>query len=553
MLNEWNGFNDGVWTKEINVRNFIQKNYTLYEGDDSFLANVSQKTKKVWNKCEELLAEELKKGGVLDVETDIISGITNFAPGYIDKENEVIVRLQTDAPLKRIVNLYGGKRMAHQSLEQYGYKLNEESDRHFNEYRKTHNEGVFDAYPKRTRLARTAGLLTGLPDAYGRGRIIGDYRRVALYGIDHLIEEKQKDLDFEDGPMTEDRIRLREEISEQIRALSKMKEMAATSLGRTSTFLDIYIERDLKNGVITETEAQELIDQFIIKLRLTRHLRTPEYDELFGGDPTWITESISGVGINGKPLVTKNSFRYLHTLYNIGTAPEPNLTVLWSEKLPDNFKHFCSKVSIDTDSIQYENDDVLDFDKVWENYKKVMTYVAELYVDTVNIIHFMHDKYAYEASQFALHDTNLERIAAYGIAGLSIAADSLSAIKYATVKPIRNENGALASLNSVAKIPYRDVCQDGVSNTFSIVPDALGKDQEQRVKNLTTILDGYFVQGAHHLNVNVMHRETLIDAMEHPEKYPTLTIRVSGYAVNFNRLSREQQEEVIRRTFHQSM
>ena len=679
MLNEWNGFNDGVWTKEINVRNFIQKNYTLYEGDDSFLADVSQKTKKVWNKCEELLAEELKKGGVLDVETDIISGITNFAPGYIDKENEVIVGLQTDAPLKRIVNLYGGKRMAHQSLEQYGYKLNEEIDRHFNEYRKTHNEGVFDAYPKRTRLARTAGLLTGLPDAYGRGRIIGDYRRVALYGIDHLIEEKQKDLDFEDGPMTEDRIRLREEISEQIRALSKMKEMAAsydvdiskpaknakeavqavymgylagtkenngaaTSLGRTSTFLDIYIERDLKNGVITETEVQELIDQFIIKLRLTRHLRTPEYDELFGGDPTWITESIGGVGINGKPLVTKNSFRYLHTLYNIGTAPEPNLTVLWSEKLPDNFKHFCSKVSIDTDSIQYENDDVLDFDKVWENYKKVMTYVAELYVDTVNIIHFMHDKYAYEASQFVLHDTNLERIAAYGIAGPSIAADSLSAIKYATVKPIRNENGvaidfetigdfpkygndddraddlavntvtffsdelkkhpiyrnaihtlsaltitsnvmygkktgstpdgrklgeplapganpmhgrdengALASLNSVAKIPYRDVCQDGVSNTFSIVPDALGKDQEQRVKNLTTILDGYFVQGAHHLNVNVMHRETLIDAMEHPEKYPTLTIRVSGYAVNFNRLSREQQEEVIRRTFHQSM
>ena len=646
MLNEWNGFNDGVWTKEINVRNFIQKNYTLYEGDDSFLADVSQKTKKVWNKCEELLAEELKKGGVLDVETDIISGITNFAPGYIDKENEVIVRLQTDAPLKRIVNLYGGKRMAHQSLEQYGYKLNEESDRHFNEYRKTHNEGVFDAYPKRTRLARTAGLLTGLPDAYGRGRIIGDYRRVALYGIDHLIEEKQKDLDFEDGPMTEDRIRLREEISEQIRALSKMKEMAAsygvdiskpaknakeavqsvymgylagtkenngaaTSLGRTSTFLDIYIERDLKNGVITETEAQELIDQFIIKLRLTRHLRTPEYDELFffGRDPTWITESIGGVGINGKPLVTKNSFRYLHTLYNIGTAPEPNLTVLWPEKLPDNFKHFCSKVSIDTDSIQYENDDVmrpvygddyaiaccvsamkvgkqaqlfgarcnlaksllyainggidkkkgiqvvpgiepitddvLDFDKVWENYKKVMTYVTELYVDTVNIIHFMHDKYAYEASQFARHDTNLERIAAYGIAGLSIAADSLSAIKYATVKPIRNENGVAIDFETIGDFPKYGNDDDRA--------DDLGKDQEQRVQNLTTILDGYFVQGAHHLNVNVMHRETLIDAMEHPEKYPTLTIRVSGYAVNFNRLSREQQEEVIRRTFHQSM
>lgn len=461
-----------------------------------------------------------------------------------------------------------------------------------------------------------------------------------------MIEEKQKDLDFEDGPMTEDRIRLREEISEQIRALSKMKEMAAsygvdiskpaknakeavqsvymgylagtkenngaaTSLGRTSTFLDIYIERDLKNGVITETEAQELIDQFIIKLRLTRHLRTPEYDELFffGRDPTWITESIGGVGINGKPLVTKNSFRYLHTLYNIGTAPEPNLTVLWSEKLPDNFKHFCSKVSIDTDSIQYENDDVmrpvygddyaiaccvsamkvgkqaqlfgarcnlaksllyainggidkkkgiqvvpgietitdnvLDFDKVWENYKKVMTYVTELYVDTVNIIHFMHDIYAYEASQFALHDTNLERIAAYGIAGLSIAADSLSAIKYATVKPIRNENGVAIDFETIGDFPKYGNDDDRA--------DDLGKDQEQRVQNLTTILDGYFVQGAHHLNVNVMHRETLIDAMEHPEKYPTLTIRVSGYAVNFNRLSREQQEEVIRRTFHQSM
>ena len=461
-----------------------------------------------------------------------------------------------------------------------------------------------------------------------------------------MIEEKQKDLDFEDGPMTEDRIRLREEISEQIRALSKMKEMAAsygvdiskpaknakeavqavymgylagtkenngaaTSLGRTSTFLDIYIERDLKNGVITETEAQELIDQFIIKLRLTRHLRTPEYDELFffGRDPTWITESIGGVGINGKPLVTKNSFRYLHTLYNIGTAPEPNLTVLWPEKLPDNFKHFCSKVSIDTDSIQYENDDVmrpvygddyaiaccvsamkvgkqaqlfgarcnlaksllyainggidkkkgiqvvpgietitdnvLDFDKVWENYKKVMTYVTELYVDTVNIIHFMHDIYAYEASQFALHDTNLERIAAYGIAGLSIAADSLSAIKYATVKPIRNENGVAIDFETIGDFPKYGNDDDRA--------DDLGKDQEQRVQNLTTILDGYFVQGAHHLNVNVMHRETLIDAMEHPEKYPTLTIRVSGYAVNFNRLSREQQEEVIRRTFHQSM
>lgn len=743
MFKEWNGFNEGEWTKEINVRNFIQKNYTLYEGDESFLEDPTEKTKKVWNRCEELILEELKKGGVLDVETNIISGVTNFAPGYIDKENEVIVGLQTDAPLKRMVNLYGGKRMAKSSLEQYGYKLNEEIDQHFNEYRKTHNEGVFDAYPERTRKARHAGLLTGLPDAYGRGRIIGDYRRAALYGIDFLVEEKKKDLAELDGPMTEDRIRLREEVSEQIRALGAVKEMAAsygvdiskpasnareavqatymaylagikenngaaTSLGRTSTFLDIYIERDLKNGVITEAEAQELIDQFIIKLRLVRHLRTPEYNELFGGDPTWVTESIGGVGINGKPLVTKNSFRYLHTLYNLGTAPEPNLTVLWSEKLPANFKRFCSKVSIDTDSIQYENDDVmrpiygddyaiaccvsamkvgkqtqlfgarcnlaksllyainggvderygtevvpgiepitdeiLDYDKVMANYKKVMAYVAELYVDTVNIIHYMHDKYAYEASQFAFHDTYLERIAAYGIAGLSIAADSLSAIRYARVKPIRNEqgiavdfettgdfpkygnddnraddiavdivttfsnelkkhpvyrnaihtlsaltitsnvmygkktgstpdgrklgeplapganpmhgrdkNGALASLNSVAKIPYRDVCQDGVSNTFSIVPDALGKDQNQRESNLTAILDGYFVQGAHHLNVNVLNRETLIDAMDHPEKYPTLTIRVSGYAVNFNRLSREQQEEVISRTFHQSM
>lgn len=742
MFNEWNGFHTGKWTKEINVRNFIQKNYTLYEGDDSFLEGPTQKTERVWEKCEALILEELKKG-ILDVETDLISGITNFAPGYIDKENEVIVGLQTDAPLKRMVNLYGGKRMAKSSLEQYGYKLNEEIDQHFNEYRKTHNEGVFDAYPERTRKARHAGLLTGLPDAYGRGRIIGDYRRVALYGIDFLVEEKKKDLAELDGPMTEDRIRLREEVSEQIRALGAIKEMAAsygvdiskpasnareavqatymgylagikenngaaTSLGRTSTFLDIYIERDLNNGVITEAEAQELVDQFIIKLRLVRHLRTPEYNELFGGDPTWVTESIGGVGVNGKPLVTKNSFRYLHTLYNLGTAPEPNLTVLWSEKLPANFKRFCSKVSIDTDSIQYENDDVmrpiygddyaiaccvsamkvgkqtqlfgarcnlaksllyainggvderygtevvpgidpitdevLDYDKVMENYKKVMSYVAELYVDTVNIIHYMHDKYAYEASQFALHDTDLERIAAYGIAGLSIAADSLSAIRYAKVKPIRNEqgiavdfetigdfpkygndddraddiavdivttfseelkkhpvyrnaihtlsaltitsnvmygkktgttpdgrklgeplapganpmhgrdeNGALASLNSVAKIPYRDVCQDGVSNTFSIVPDALGKDQEQRETNLTSILDGYFVQGAHHLNVNVMKRETLIDAMDHPEKYPTLTIRVSGYAVNFNRLSREQQEEVVRRTFHQSI
>ena len=738
----WKDFQDGVWMDEINVRNFIQKNYTLYDGDDSFLAGVSEKTAKVWEKCSELIGEEIKKG-VIDVETDIISGIDNFAPGYIDRDNEIIVGLQTDAPLKRIVNLYGGMRMAQSSLKQYGYTLNPDIETKFHEYRKTHNEGVFDAYPERVRAARHAGILTGLPDAYGRGRIIGDYRRVALYGIDYLVEQKQKDLRELDGPMTEELIREREEVSEQIRALGKIKSMAAkygvdisapaknakeavqavymaylagtkenngaaTSIGRTSTFLDIYIQRDLENGTLTEEGAQELIDQFIIKLRLIRHLRTPEYNELFGGDPTWVTESIGGVGINGKPLVTKNSFRYLHTLTHLGTAPEPNLTVLWSEKLPENFKRYCAKMSIATDSIQYENDDVmrpiygddyaiaccvsamtvgkqmqffgaranmaksllyainggvdelkgtrvvpgvepitdevLDYEKVLANYKKVLSYVAGLYVDAVNIIHYMHDKYAYEASQMALHDTHVERLMAFGMAGLSVAADSLSAIKYAKVKPIRNSqgiavdftvsgdfpkygndddrvddlaveavtyfsnelkkhplyrgahhtlsaltitsnvmygkktgptpdgrkvgeplapganpmhgrdiNGALASLNSVAKIPYRNVCQDGVSNTFSIVPTALGKSEDERERNLVAILDGYFAQGAHHLNVNVMRRELLIDAMEHPEKYPTLTIRVSGYAVNFNRLSREQQLEVISRTFHESI
>ena len=742
MSNPWYDFNGGVWENEIDVRNFIQRNYTPYEGDDSFLEGTTERTDKVWSKAHELIVEEVHKG-ILDVDVDTVSGVENFKAGYIDKDNEVIVGLQTDAPLKRIVNLYGGMRMATSALEQYGYKLNEDIQNHFHEYRKTHNEGVFDAYPERTRIARTAGLLTGLPDAYGRGRIIGDYRRVALYGIDRLIEEKKKDLEKLDGPMTEERIRLREEVSEQIRIMGSMKNMAAdygvdiskpatnaqeatqylymgylagikenngaaTSLGRTSTFLDIYIERDLKNGVITEKEAQEIIDQFIIKLRLVRHLRTPEYNELFGGDPTWVTESIGGMGINGKTLVTKNSFRYLHTLTNLGTAPEPNLTVLWSQNLPENFKKYCAKMSIETDSIQYENDDVmrpvygddygiaccvsamaigkqmqffgaraniaksllyainggvdelkgikvvpgiepitddvLDYDKVMANYKKVMEYVAELYVDTLNIIHYMHDKYAYEGTQMALHDTVVERLTAFGIAGLSVAADSLSAIKYAKVKPIRNEqgiavdfetigdfpkygndddrvdqlavevvsyfsrelkkhelyrgaihtlsaltitsnvmygkktgstpdgrkvgeplapganpmhgrdeNGALASLNSVAKIPYRNVCQDGVSNTFSIVPNALGKSEDERIVNLVNILDGYFYQGAHHLNVNVMTREILIAAMEEPEKYPTLTIRVSGYAVNFSRLSKEQQLEVIKRTFHESV
>ena len=738
----WQGFQIGKWTNEIDVRNFIQKNYTLYEGDDTFLEGVTDRTQKVWDKCHELILEEMKKG-ILDVETNIVSGIDNFAPGYIDQENEVIVGLQTDAPLKRIVNLYGGMKMSKSALEQYGYELNPQLEKDFHAYRKTHNEGVFDAYPKRTKVARHVGLLTGLPDAYGRGRVIGDYRRVALYGVDFLIGEKEKEQDMFDGPMTDERIRLREEISMQIQALKEMKSMAmkygvdisepaknakeavqflymaylagvkenngaAISLGRTSTFLDIYIERDLKNGVITEKEAQELIDQFIIKLRLVRHLRTPEYNELFGGDPTWVTEAIGGVSINGRPLVTKNSFRYLHTLTNLGTAPEPNMTVLWSRDLPEEFKKYCGKMSILTDSIQYENDDVmrplygddyaisccvsamrvgkqmqffgaranlaksllmalnagvdelqkvpvvpgieplekdvLDFDEVWDRYKKVLDYVAELYVDTINIIHYMHDKYAYEASQMALHDGNVERLTAFGMAGISVVADSLSAIKFANVTPVRDENGvtvdfnvegdfpkygndddrvdelavevatyfsnalkkhpiyrnakhtlsaltitsnvmygkktgttpdgrkhgeplapganpmhgrdengALASLNSVAKIPYRNVCQDGVSNTFSIVPDALGKDETQRIENLVHILDGYFYQGAHHLNVNVMNRDILLDAMEHPEKYPTLTIRVSGYAVNFNRLSKDQQREVIMRTFHEAV
>ena len=738
----WQGFHGGDWQWEIDVRSFIRENYTAYDGDDSFLAGPTARTKAVWKRCEQLLREELQKG-VLDVETHVISGIDNFVPGYIDRENEVIVGLQTDAPLKRIVNLYGGMRMAESALKEYGYTLDEDIRQKFSEYRKTHNQGVFDAYPKRTRVARHVGLLTGLPDAYGRGRIIGDYRRVALYGVDVLIAKKQGDLDALDGTMDEERIRLREEVAEQIRALGKMKAMAArygvdisapattakeavqalymaylagikenngaaTSLGRTSTFLDIYIQRDLESGRITEEEAQELIDQFIIKLRLVRHLRTPDYNELFGGDPTWVTESIGGMTVDGKPLVTKNSFRYLHTLTNLGSAPEPNLTVLWAEHLPEHFKRYCARMSIATDSIQYENDDimrpvygddyaiaccvsamtvgkqmqffgarcniakcllyainggvdertgelvvpgieriadeVLDYERVRANYEKVLAYVADLYVDTMNIIHYMHDKYAYEASQMALHDTQVERLTAFGIAGLSVAADSLSAIRYARVRPVRDaqgiakdfvtegefpqygndddraddeavyivrtfsrelkkhplyrgakhtlsaltitsnvmygkktgstpdgrkigeplapganpmhgrdRSGALASLNSVAKIPYRGVCQDGVSNTFSIVPEALGRDMWQREYNLVAILGGYFSQGAHHLNVNVLRRQTLMDAMEHPERYPSLTIRVSGYAVNFCRLSREQQLEVISRTFHERM
>ena len=744
MFKEWEGFKEGTWQDGIDVSNFIHKNYKLYEGDSNFLVGTTEKTDKVWAKAHDLIVEEVKKG-IIDVATDRVSGIDNYEPGYIDQDNEVVVGLQTDAPLKRIVNPFGGIRMVHSSLKEYGYELDKDIKEHFPKYRKTHNEGVFDAYTSEIRSARSVGLLTGLPDAYGRGRIVGDYRRVALYGVDYLIEEKKKELDSASlhGDMLDELIRKREEVSSQIKALKELKSMAskygcdisrpsetaadavqavyfaylagikenngaATSLGRTSTFLDIYIERDLESGLIDELEAQELVDQFIIKLRLVRHLRTPEYNELFGGDPTWVTESIGGMGINGKPLVTKNSYRYLHSLINLGTAPEPNLTVLWSPNLPENFKKYCSDISIKTDAIQYENDEVmrplygddyciaccvsamkvgkqmqffgarcniaksllyainggvdeikgikvvpgieklddevLDFDKVKANYDKVLEYVAKLYVDTMNIIHFMHDKYAYEAVQMALHDTKVERLMAFGIAGLSVAIDSLSAIKFAKVKPIRNEqgiaidfetvgdfpkygndddraddlgvalvtkfsnelkkhplyrdahhtlsaltitsnvmygkktgttpdgrkkgealapganpmhgrdeNGALASLNSVAKIPYNEVCQDGVSNTFSIVPDALGKDADQRINNLVSILDGYFTQGAHHLNVNVLNRQTLIDAMENPELYPTLTIRVSGYAVNFSRLSKEQQLEVISRTFHQSM
>ncbi|PRR80077.1 Formate acetyltransferase [Clostridium liquoris] len=740
MFKQWQGFKKGNWNEVVDVRNFIQNNYTPYYGEDNFLQGISEKTKEVWEISRELILEELKKG-ILDVDTKTISGIDSYEPGYIKKDSEVIVGLQTDAPLKRIVNPFGGVRMAKQALDEYGYEFDAKMEEIFTKYRKTHNEGVFDAYTDETRRARSAGVLTGLPDAYGRGRIIGDYRRIALYGIDFLIEEKKKDLSEIKGVMLEENIRLREEVSEQIKALGKMKKMAesydidiskpaenareavqfiyfgylagvkenngaAMSLGRTSTFIDIYIQKDLMNNVITEKEAQEIIDQFIIKLRMVRHLRTPEYNELFAGDPTWVTESIGGVGQDGRPLVTKTSFRFLHTLVNLDPAPEPNMTVLWSEALPENFKKFCAKMSILTDSIQYENDDimkpiygddygiaccvsamkmgkqmqffgarcniakalllainggvdekkgilivpdiekiedeVLDYDKVMKNYYKVLEYLAELYVNTMNTIHFMHDKYAYEASQMALHDTKVGRLMAFGIAGLSVAIDSLSAIKYAKVKPIRKHGiavdftvegdfpkygndddkadligielvkkfseelkknptyrdakhtlsvltitsnvmygkktgstpdgrklgealapganpmhgrdilGALASLNSVAKIPYC-YCEDGVSNTFSIVPNALGMKMEERIDNLVSVMDGYFSQGAHHLNVNVLNRELLMDAMENPENYPTLTIRVSGYAVNFNRLSRDQQEEVIRRTFHERM
>ena len=743
MKQEWINFKEGQWVKSVDVRNFIQLNYTPYTGDDSFLSGATDATKKLWEEVSELFKKERENGGVLDVDTETISGINEYKAGYIDEAFEKIVGVQTDAPLKRAVMPYGGIRMAESAAKAYGYEVSPKISEIFSKYRKTHNQGVFDAYTTEMRLARKSGVITGLPDAYGRGRIIGDYRRVALYGVDRLIEDKiAQKLSLEVKTIDEDVIRLREEISDQINALNELKGLAQTygfdiskpatnakeaiqwlyfgflgaikdqngaamSLGRTSTFLDIYIERDLKAGLITEEEAQELMDHFVMKLRLVKFLRTPEYNDLFSGDPTWVTESIGGMGLDGRTLVTKNSFRVLNTLYTLGPSPEPNLTVLWSTRLPQGFKDFCSKVSIDTSSVQYENDDLmapywgddyaiaccvsamrvgkqmqffgarvnlaktllyainggrdeksgvqvgpktapltgeyLDYNEVMDRFEVMTDWLANLYVNTLNVIHYMHDKYSYEKLQMALHDRDVFRTMACGIAGLSVCADSLSAIKYAKVKPIRNEegiaidfevegdfpkygndddradeiavwlvesmmnkirqnktyrnayhtqsvltitsnvvygkktgttpcgrkagepfapganpmhgrdnNGALASLNSVAKIPYEH-SQDGVSNTFSIIPDALGKDAENRIHNLGAMMDGYFSQGAQHLNVNVFDRETLLDAMDHPENYPQLTIRVSGYAVNFIKLTREQQLDVINRTFHKSM
>ena len=736
----WNGFKAGVWQNEINVRDFIQLNYKAYEGDDSFLAGATARTNDMMKKVNNLFALERQYGGVLDIDTTTVSSLTAYAPGYIDKENELIVGLQTNRPLKRGVNPFGGIRMARQACAAYGYKLSDKIENEFT-YRTTHNDGVFRAYTEEMRKARTCHVITGLPDAYGRGRIIGDYRRVALYGIDRLVEEKKKDKKaLEKGNFSAEEVRLSEELFQQITFLGKMKEMAtmygcdisrpaenareaiqwtyfaylasikeqngaAMSLGRVATFFDIYIERDIANGVLTEEGAQELMDDFVIKLRMARHLRTPEYNELFGGDPMWITEAVGGMGEDGRTLVTKNSFRILNTLYTLGSSPEPNLTVLWSTQLPEGFKKFCAKVSKDTDSIQYENDDLkrpiygddyaiaccvsamkvgkqmqffgarcnlpklllialnggydtssgihigpqmpvmdvekLDYDAVMERYNIYIEWLSNLYVNTMNVIHYMHDKYAYEKTQMALHDTQVHRFMAFGVAGLSVVADSLSAIKYADVKPLkdengfitefetvgdfpkfgndddrvdmiakdmthkvitelrktptyrnaehtlsvltitsnvmygkntastpdgrkageafapganpmhnREENGAIASLSSVAKISYDD-CRDGVSNTFSITPNALGKTDEERIDNLVAILDGYFSKNAHHINVNVMNRETLMKAYEDPEAYPNLTIRVSGYAVNFNKLSKEQQREVISRTFHE--
>lgn len=739
-MNEWEGFKGTKWHKNIDVIDFIENNYTEYTLGAEFLAGISKKTSKVWNKCKKLLAKE-SISGVLDVDTFNMSGIDSFDPGYIDRSNEVIVGLQTDAPLKRIVNPYGGIRMVDKALEAYGFHLSKELEDKFKEYRKTHNDGVFDAYTNDIKKARHNHLITGLPDAYGRGRIIGDYRRLALYGADYLIECKKEDLEKLNNISDISIIQLREEVSEQIKALNLIKKMAsrygfdvskpakdareaiqwvyfaylaavkqnngaATSIGRNTTFFDIYIERDIKRGILTEEQAQELIDQFVIKLRLVRHLRTPEYNELFAGDPTWVTESIGGMKNDDESFVTKTSFRILNTLNNIGESAEPNLTVLWSKKLPESFKQFATSMSINTHTLQFENDDLmrpiygndyaisccvsamslghqtqffgarinfvkvllyalnggrdeitgelvidgidpiegeyLDCEEVLKQFDKVLKKTVKIYIDALNIIHYMHDKYAYESSQMAFLDTNPEYLMAFGLAGLSIVTDSFSALQYGHVRVKRDEkgltnsfdieldfprygnnddrvdavavnlvkrvyrelkkyplyknakptlsiltitsnvvygkatgatpdgrksgvpfapganptqgadkSGALASLSSVAKIPYKDCCEDGISNTFSIIPDGLGDSLESRSENLIKILDGYFGSKAHHLNVNVLDKQMLIDAMNNPSKYPNLTIRVSGYAVNFNKLTCEQQKEVISRTFHE--
>ncbi|WP_432401795.1 formate C-acetyltransferase [Wukongibacter sp. M2B1] len=739
-MKEWKEFKSGKWMKEIDVRDFIQSNYKPYEGNEEFLAPATDRTKSLWNKVLELMKEERDKG-ILGAETEKVSQITSHGPGYIDKELEQIVGLQTDEPLKRGIIPFGGLRVVKKALNAYNYELDEQTEQIFLHYRKTHNEGVFDTYTDDMKKARKSGVITGLPDAYGRGRIIGDYRRIALYGVDRLIEEKKNEKKQLEMEYMESRVvRLREEIAEQIKALHELKEMAegygldishparngkeavqwtyfgylgaikeqdgaAMSLGRVSSFLDIYFERDIKNGNLSEDEVQEIIDHFVMKLRMVRFLRTPEYNQLFSGDPTWVTEVIGGMGVDGRTLVTKTSYRILHTLYNLGPAPEPNLTVLWSVRLPENFKKYCSKVSIDTSSIQYENDDLmrehfgddygiaccvsamkigkqmqffgaranlakallyainggkdeksgkqiapelapitsdyLDYDEVMRKFDLVMDWLAQLYINTLNIIHFMHDKYNYERLQMALHDKDVLRTSACGIAGLSVVADSLSAIKHSKVRVIRDEDGlavdyevegdypafgnnddkvddiaadivktfmnklrkhktyrssiptlsiltitsnvvygkktgstpdgrkggepfapganpmhgrdekgAVASMASVAKLPYEH-CEDGISYTFSIVPNALGKNDKDRIGNLAGILDGYFHDSGHHINVNVLNKETLIDAMEHPEEYPQLTIRVSGYAVNFIKLTREQQLDVIKRTFHE--
>lgn len=740
MRQEWYDFKPGSWMTDVNVRSFIQHNYTPYEGDAAFLAGPTKRTTELWEDVMKLMKEEAEKG-ILEAETSIPSTITSFEAGYLNKEKEVIVGFQTDKPLKRGIMPNGGIRVVKNALEAYGYKLDKKTEEIYSENRKTHNDGVFDAYTDAMKKARHTGIITGLPDAYGRGRIIGDYRRVALYGVDFLMEEKIQEKKLLEIPILESPdICLREEISEQIKALKQLKQMAAyygydisnpasnsfeatqwtyfaylgaikeqdgaaMSLGRVSTFLDIYYERDLRNGKITEEEIQELIDQFVMKLRMVRFLRTASYNDLFSGDPTWVTESIGGMGLDGRTLVTKSSFRVLHTLYNLGPAPEPNLTVLWSVCLPEAFKKYCAKVSIDTSSIQYESDDImrevwgddygiaccvsamrigkqmqffgaranlakallyainggkdeiygeqvapmfapitseyLDYDEVMKKFDQTMDWLSELYINTLNVIHYMHDKYNYERLQMALHDINILRTEACGIAGLSVVADSLSAIKYAKVKVIRNEaglavdyeiegeypaygnnddrvdqiaieiverfmnklrkvktyrgakqtlsvltitsnvvygkktgstpdgrkagepfapganpmhgrdkKGAIASMSSVAKLPYKHA-EDGISYTFSIIPKALGKNAKERENNLSGLLDGYFNSNGHHINVNVFDRETLLDAMEHPEKYPQLTIRVSGYAVNFIKLSREQQLDVINRTFHE--